>query len=90
MKDTLSDEIRQIIAKTQHIPVDNIVLDIPFDELGIDSFDQVNILFALEDTLNITISDELASGFKTVNDIIREIELLRSPDKTLCQETTPS
>ncbi len=44
------------------------------DDLGADSMDAVNVVMALEDEFNISISDEVAQEFKTVNDVVKYIE----------------
>src|ERR1700682_5572881 len=48
MPDQLSARVIQVIAKTQHLPVESIAIDQTFADLKIDSLDGMNILFAVE------------------------------------------
>ena len=54
MSEELIQRVRNVIANTQRIAVEKITIDSSFQELGIDSMDGVNILFALENEFNIS------------------------------------
>jgi len=47
-----------VIARVQGLPVGQVHADSTFAELGIESLDAVNLLFALEDAFGITIPAE--------------------------------
>jgi acyl carrier protein len=49
------DDVRSIIAKSLHIPVEQLVPDARLDELGAESLDIIEIVFELEEKFNITI-----------------------------------
>ena len=76
MSDELIQRVRTVIANTQRIPVEKITIDSSFEELGIDSMDGVNILFALENEFNITIPDEEAKQIRNVRQMIEGVEKL--------------
>jgi acyl carrier protein len=76
MSDELIQRIRNVIANTQHIPVEKVTIDSSFEELGIDSMDGVNILFALENEFNITIPDEAAKQIRNVRQMMEGVERL--------------
>jgi acyl carrier protein len=76
MSDELIQRVRTVIASTQRIPIENINIDSSFEELGIDSMDGVNILFALENEFNITIPDEAAKQIRNVRQMIEGVEKL--------------
>jgi len=76
MSDELIQRVRTVIANTQRIPVEKIAIDSSFEELGIDSMDGVNILFALENEFNITIPDEEAKQIRNVRQMIEGVEKL--------------
>ncbi len=76
MSDELIQRIRTVIANTQRIPIDKITIDSSFEELGIDSMDGVNILFALENEFNITIPDEAAKQIRNVRQMMEGVERL--------------
>ncbi len=58
----LTERVRGIIAAAQHVPVEKIAADSTFEELGIDSLDGINILFAVESEFNINIPDDAAQN----------------------------
>jgi acyl carrier protein len=76
MSDELIQRIRNVIASTQRIPVEKVTIDSSFEELGIDSMDGVNILFALENEFNITIPDEAAKQIRNVRQMMEGVERL--------------
>jgi acyl carrier protein len=76
MPDDLSKRVISVIAKTQHIAVEKITEESTFQELGIDSLDGINILFALENEFNINIPDEEAQSIRTVHDAIEGVRKL--------------
>ncbi|MGD0130990.1 MAG: phosphopantetheine-binding protein [Bryobacteraceae bacterium] len=59
-----------MIATTQHLPHEKITADSTFQELGFDSLDGINILFAVESEFNIDIPDEAAKNLRSVRDVI--------------------
>ncbi len=72
----LTARVRAVIAATQHVPQENITADSTFQELGIDSLDGINILFAVESEFNINIPDEAAQNLRSVRDVIDGIAKL--------------
>jgi acyl carrier protein len=49
------DDVRAIIAKSLNIPVERLTPDSRLDELGAESLDVIEIVFALEEKFDITI-----------------------------------
>ena len=76
MSDELIRRVLSVIANTQRMPVEKITIDSTFQELGIDSMDGVNILFALENEFNVTIPDEAAKQIRDVRQMIEGVEKL--------------
>jgi acyl carrier protein len=76
MPDDLSKRVISVIAATQHIAVEKITEESTFQELGIDSLDGINILFALENEFNINIPDEEAQTIRAVHDAIEGVRKL--------------
>lgn len=76
MPDDLSKRVISVIAATQHISVDKITEESSFQELGIDSLDGINILFALENEFNINIPDDQAQNIRTVHDAVEGVRKL--------------
>ncbi|MGA2435639.1 MAG: phosphopantetheine-binding protein [Bryobacteraceae bacterium] len=78
MSDELIQRVIAVIAATQKIPAEKITLDSTFEELGIDSLDGINILFALENEFNISIPDEGAQGLRGIRQMVDALEPLIS------------
>jgi acyl carrier protein len=76
MSDELTQRVLKTIASAQRIPVEKVKIDSTFEELGIDSMDGVNILFALENEFNITIPDEAAKQIRSIREMVDGVEKL--------------
>lgn len=73
--DILRRTIKQI-AETKRIPEESIHVNSTFEELGLDSLDAMNLLFALEEEFNISIPDTEAHTIKTVRAAYEGVERL--------------
>jgi acyl carrier protein len=76
MPDQLTERILRVIAATQRISPEKVTIDSSFQELGIDSMDGINILFALENEFDITIPDEQAKQIRSIREMVEGIEKL--------------
>jgi acyl carrier protein len=72
----LTERVRGIIATAQHLPQERVTADSTFEELGIDSLDGINILFAVENEFNINIPDDAAQNIRSVRDVVDGISKL--------------
>ena len=72
----LTERVRKIIATAQHLPQEKVTADSTFEELGIDSLDGINILFAVESEFNINIPDDAAQTIRSVRDVVEGIAKL--------------
>jgi acyl carrier protein len=68
-QEVVSRTIAQV-AEIKRIPVDGIRPDSTFEELGLDSLDAMNLLFALEEEFDVSIPDSEARAIRTVRDAI--------------------
>ncbi len=66
----VADKVVEIIMREQHLEPGKVTLDSTFAELGIDSLDGVNILFALEEEFKIDIPDAVAQNMKSVRQVV--------------------
>ena len=76
MSDTsnLHDRVLSLIAKQLDREVDSISPEASFvDDLGADSIEIVELVMAIEDEFNITISDDEAEKIVTVKDALDKI-----------------
>ncbi len=76
MSEELTQRILKVIADSQNLPPEKVTLDSTFEELGIDSLDGVNILFALENEFNINIPDEGVQGIRSIRQMVEALEKL--------------
>ncbi len=64
-------KVKEILAKDLGTDIEKISNDKKLvEDLGMDSFASVELMFALEDKMGIEISDEDALNLKTVEDVI--------------------
>jgi acyl carrier protein len=76
MDTNLAQRVIEIIAKTQHLEPGKITVESSYEELGIDSLDGVNILFALENEFDISIPDEAAKEIRGVRQTVEGVARL--------------
>jgi acyl carrier protein len=71
MADDLFEKMKKLIADRLEIEESKITLDSSFrQDLGADSLDTYELVYAIEEELGITIPDEKANEFNTVRDAI--------------------
>src|ERR1700690_1270824 len=74
--DDLTQRVLRIIAETQRKEPAQVTIDSSFEELGIDSMDGVNIIFALENEFNINVPDEEVKNIKSIRDMVEGVRRL--------------
>jgi len=74
MEDVLAAKVIAQIAEVKRIPVESITIDSTFKELAMDSLDAMNLMFALEEKLGISIPDEAASTILDVRGTIAGVQ----------------
>ena len=67
MADQINDKVRGVIAKTLCRPLEEIHSQSSFADLGMDSLDAMNLLFALEEEFDISIADNDAKLIRSVS-----------------------
>lgn len=69
------DKVRDVIVETLNCDAADVSLEARLrEDLGADSLAAVELCMALEETLGVTIEDELLPGLKTVNDIMKYLK----------------
>lgn len=74
--DELTQRVLRIIAETQRKDPAQVTVDSSFEELGIDSMDGVNIVFALENEFNVNVPDEEVRSIRSVRDMVEGVRRL--------------
>lgn len=91
----IEEIVIEIITREQHLDRGAVRLDSTFAQLGIDSLDGINIVFALEAEMNLTVPDSIARSMKSVRDVVDSLtRVVEGGDiadlVALAQETAPS
>jgi len=76
MSDDLIQRVLKVIATSRRIPPETVTIDSDFQQLGIDSMDAVEILFALENEFDISIPDEEVRSVRNVRQMCEGVEKL--------------
>jgi acyl carrier protein len=66
----VEDKVVEVITREQHLEPGVVKAESTFAELGIDSLDGVNILFALEEEFKVDIPDAVAQNMKSVSQVV--------------------
>ena len=71
----IADKVKAIIVEQLNVSEEDVVPEASFvDDLGADSLDQVELIMAMEEEFDLSISDEDAEKITTVKDAIEYIE----------------
>jgi acyl carrier protein len=76
MSDDLIQRVLNVIASSKRIPRETVTIDSGFEQLGIDSMDAVEILFALENEFDISIPDDEVRSVRNVRQMCEGVERL--------------
>ena len=73
--DELFEKLKKLIADNLEIEAEKITLDSNFrQDLGADSLETYELVYAIEEELGISIPDEKANEFETVKDALTYIQ----------------
>lgn len=75
-RNELEQKILSIIQEQKTLLHNDIRPETQLAELGIDSLDALNILFALEESFGVSIPDDKARSIRTVDDMVSTIQEL--------------
>lgn len=70
ISDPLAEKVMSLIAAVKRIPREQVTLDSSFEELAMDSLDNMNLLFEVESSFNISIPDEEARAIRNVRQVV--------------------
>jgi acyl carrier protein len=69
------DQVKSIIVEELSVDANLITMEARISEdLGADSIDAVELIMKIEDTFDVSVSDEKAQAIKSVGDIVRYLE----------------
>jgi len=76
MSDELTQRVLKTIATSKRIPIEQVTTESELQQLGIDSMDAVEILFALENEFDISIPDEEVRNVRNIRQMAEGVEKL--------------
>ena len=76
MADSIESKVIDIIARKRKIDPSAVTLDSTFEQLGIDSLDAADLLFAFEDTFGIVVPDAAAQSMTSVRQVVDGVRQL--------------
>jgi acyl carrier protein len=76
MSDELIQRVIKSIAATKRIPIETVTIDSEFVQLGIDSMDAVEILFALENEFDVSIPDDEVRSVRGIRQMCEGVDRL--------------
>ncbi|MCK9190399.1 MAG: acyl carrier protein [Sphaerochaetaceae bacterium] len=69
------DQVKDLIAEKMEVDSSKVTLDASFrKDLGADSLDTYELIYAIEEEMGITIPDEKANEFETVRDAVEYLD----------------
>jgi acyl carrier protein len=74
--DAIESQVIDIIARKRKMDPSAVTLDSTFEQLGIDSLDAADLLFAFEDRFGIVVPDAAAQSMKTVRQVVEGVRQL--------------
>jgi acyl carrier protein len=85
MSDELIQRVLKVIATSKRIPLETVTIDSDFLQLGIDSMDAVEILFAMENEFDISIPDDEVRSVRNVRQMCEGVEKLLAAKSAAAQ-----
>jgi len=76
MSEDLIQRVLNIIASSKRIPRETVTIDSTFEQIGVDSMDAVEILFALENEFDISIPDDEVRTVRNVRQMCEGVAKL--------------
>ena len=76
MTESIETQVIDIIARKRKLDPSSVSLDSTFEQLGVDSLDAADLLFAFEDRFGIVVPDEAAQSMKSVRNVVDGVRQL--------------
>jgi acyl carrier protein len=78
--ENLEARVIEMIATHQGLPIDQVTLDSTFANIGVDSFDGMELILEFEEMFDVSIPHDLARPARSVRDAVRVLrEVLEAP-----------
>jgi len=74
-REEIESRVKQVIANTTNVDIEKIKPDLHLqNDLGIDSFTAIEMIYNAEDEFGISIADDELAKLGTVNDIVEIVQ----------------
>ena len=70
MPGDITEKVLNLISTTKRVPRDTVSATSTFQELGLDSLDAINLIFAVESEFNISVPDDVANSITSVPQMV--------------------
>ena len=85
----LTERVVSIVVECQKLAPGRVTADSSFADLGIDSLDGVNLLFAFEEAFDINIPEHVAQEMKSVRQVVEGLEKVLAKRAAAAGEAAP-
>ncbi len=69
------EKIAQIISENKDLNVEDITMDLSFEDMELDSLDVIEVVMAIEEAFGVTI--EVVEGVNTVGDLVKLVDSMQ-------------
>ena len=89
-EDQILEKVAAAVAEQKEIDPSGITMDTKFEDLGVDSLDAMEILFELEEDLDLDIPDTAARAMRTIGDVVDGLGKLMRGEEIVLPEPPPA
>lgn len=76
MNDDIPARVIEVLARYTEVPAEDIDLDTPLEEIGLDSIDAASVIFDLEDAFDVSVHEDEAAEISTVGEMVASLRPL--------------
>ena len=85
----LSQQVIKAIAEVKEVSEDTIKLDSTFEELEVDSLDAMEMLFVMEENLDVSMPDAAVRAMRNVRQVVEALDKLLKGEEIEVPELPP-
>ena len=86
----LAQHVVMAIAEVKEVPEETIKLDSTFDELEVDSLDAMEMLFLMEEKLDVSMPDTAVRAMRNVRQVVEALDKLVKGEEIELPEPSPT